>query len=156
VLSPGLTSNRSVDSELNRSGTASTVSAIEPFQGWGISIVLPVLRLAWIRSTLVFCDPDVGLEQDRAYSRKAPTKYLYFSEASAVWGRTTDSCLVIYQHLVPDARKRAEQTAEKAKRLQSELRVPVSTVRSEDVTFLVAGAEPSLLKHYAEKHGMIH
>ncbi len=90
----------------------------------------------WLQNAVVFCDPDIGLEDDRAYSRKAPTKYIWFKEAAELLGRIKDSCLVIYQHLTPDANKREQQMTAKVARLEQELNLPVSATREGDVAFL--------------------
>ena len=47
----------------------------------------------WLQQALVFCDPDIGLEQDRAYSRRVPDKYIWFEEAGKLWGRMKDFVL---------------------------------------------------------------
>jgi hypothetical protein len=96
----------------------------------------------WLRDALVFLDPDIGMEDDRAYSRRnGPTKYVFYPEIAKLWQRMEDSCLVIYQHLIPDKTKQTKQLTEKVKRLREVVLVPIKAVRRGDLAFLIGYAK---------------
>ena len=72
-------------------------------------------RLAAQNCDLVFLDPDNGLEvQSKPKTEMEATKYVYFDEAEALFGRSRS--LVIYQHL-----DRSGKAAEQFRRRRNEL-----------------------------------
>jgi hypothetical protein len=113
----------------------------KPFTYKGRDAYFASIPEGWLKDAVVFCDPDIGLEDERAYTQKAPTKYVWFKEAAGLWERMQDSCLVVYQHLTLDANKRDKQVAAKTDRLQTELKTDVSAMRYGDIAFLTAKAK---------------
>ena len=96
------------------------------------------IPINWLHDAVVFLDPDVGVEDDRAYTkRKGFDKYVLYPEIMALWERMKDSCLVVYQHLVLDKTKQINLLNKKTERLQEML--PVKTIHKGDIAFFIIG-----------------
>jgi hypothetical protein len=111
---------------------------------------------AWLRRSVVVLDPDIGLEQDRAYSRKAPTKYVWFDEAAGLYRRSRETVLLFYQHLARDRRKQHGLLHEKARLMSQKTGSPVLTLAASDVAFLVVEKGQPVAREAVAEYGKRH
>ena len=118
-----------------------------------------------LRNSVVFFDPDIGLETGTSsyMVRSGPEKYLLYAELSSVWSRMPeDSVLVVYQHLQKDATKHAGDVARRINDLRERLRAVSLAVQSHDLAFLVSvrhaetaeRVRKALLDH-SDRHGVV-
>lgn len=94
-----------------------------------------------LRNSVVFFDPDIGLEtRTSSYmARSGREKYLLYAELSGVWSRMPeDSVLVVYQHLQKDATKRAGDVARRLTDFRERLGAVSLAVQWHDLAFLVS------------------
>lgn len=118
----------------------------------------------WLASSVVFVDPDIGLETGTTgYMRgNGMDKYLFYGDLSRVAARATDdSILVVYQHLQRDASRRAGDIERRLRDLSTHTGTRfVWAIQWADLAFLVAVREPTLsgrvgetLWQHARRHG---
>src|SRR5262249_26862703 len=117
----------------------------------------------WLAGSVVFFDPDIGLETGTtAYMRaNGAEKYLFYADLCGVWASASDdSVFVVYQHLQNDATKRAADVDRRLRDLMAHLGAPYAwAVQRNDVGFLVAVRDPAVarrVKGALEIHGRQH
>jgi hypothetical protein len=99
-------------------------------QGWAEQLLA-----ATSKSELVFLDPDNGLEvPSRPIGRKWSSKYAYWAEVAAIWGR--GASVLIYQHFRRE--KRETFIPRMATELQQRTGGAVEAFRTPRVVFLLA------------------
>jgi hypothetical protein len=118
----------------------------------------------YLARSVIFLDPDIGLETGTVQymRRNGPEKYLLYSELTKLWRRaSTDSIVVVYQHLQKDARKRPGDVERRVSDLQRRLEAAVWAVQWNDFAFLVAARDDEVACHvrtgllrYAQRHAL--
>lgn len=108
----------------------------------------------WLQDSLVFLDPDIGLEDRRAYALKQAHKYVFYDEVKALADRT-QGVIVIYQHLPRNRKLWPKTIGDKVQRLSQRIGRPVSALSGEAVAFLVIGDGDRVLKAYGKKQRLV-
>jgi hypothetical protein len=118
----------------------------------------------YLRESVVFFDPDIGLETGTLgyMLRQGPEKYLLYPELLTVWSRMPDeSVLVVYQHLQNNAQKREGDVLRRINDLTCRLGTVTWAVRWNDLAFLVAVRQATkasqirtTLCAHAHRHGI--
>jgi hypothetical protein len=95
----------------------------------------------WVAHSVVFFDPDIGLQTGTAayMRRNGAEKYLFYADLCAVWAKASDdSVFVVYQHLQNDATKRPADVERRLRDLTTHLAISSAwAVQWGDVAFLV-------------------
>lgn len=121
---------------------------------------IPLVDLA---HATVFFDPDIGLETGTAaYMQNAGAeKYVRYDDLAHVFKRSTDSILVVYQHLQRDATKRDGDVQRRLIELEARVGASWSSaIRFDDVAFLAFGGDAAVgvrafiaMSTHAGRHG---
>lgn len=121
------------------------------------------LKARSLESTLVFCDPDIGMEAPlRTMKRAGFSKYLLGSDVANLARLTPATCvLVVYQHLQQDKRKRLADLSERAVLLGRSFGASsVASVLDNDIAFFITSRDSDAhqracagAKRHAKAHG---
>lgn len=118
-----------------------------------------------LQQSVIFLDPDIGLETGTpGYMRRmGAEKYLLYADVTELWRRaSTESVLVVYQHLQKDAGKRAGDVERRIVDLGKILGTTVRAVQWNDLAFLVVtppegdiGCEVrTVMSRHAQEHSL--
>jgi hypothetical protein len=106
--------------------------------------------LAGIEKTLVFLDPDTGLETGKASYRRrmGPEKYILDDELTDIFkGLHSESVMMVYQHLPNDKRVHSEATRRKLNQAQSAcFGAMTCAYREDDLAFVFIAKSTQLFK----------
>lgn len=117
-----------------------------------------------LRQSLVFFDPDIGLNvENLSYMRRSGiSKYLFRESLKSVAGRASDdSAIVVYQHLQRDRSRLWDELEDRCERFLGAVQAPgVAFITDRDIAFLATSRNPQTrlrvskaVVAHAHKHG---